>query len=156
MSVADGVDRRAVMRIAGTAGVTGAGLLLGACGNSDSDDTTSSSSGGSTGAATTTAATSAAGSGGEVLAKASDVPVGGGVITDTYVVTQPESGTYKAFTNVCTHQGCKVAEVVNKVIKCNCHQSTFDISTGAPTGGPATSSLAETAVKESDGNIVKA
>ncbi len=146
-----GVDRRAVI---GMAGAAGTGMLLAACGDSDSDSGSDTGSG-STGAATTAASTTAA-AGGDVITKASDVPVGGGVITDTYVVTQPESGTYKAFSNVCTHQGCKVAEVADKVIKCNCHQSTFDITTGAPTGGPATKSLAETAVKESDGNIVTA
>lgn len=147
-----GVDRRAVI---GMAGAAGTGMLLAACSDSDSDSDSSSTSGSTTTAAT---ATTAAGTstGGDVLAKVSDVPVGGGVITDTYVVTQPESGTFKAFTNVCTHQGCKVAEVADKQIKCNCHQSTFDITTGAPTGGPATKSLAETAVKESDGNVVKA
>jgi nitrite reductase/ring-hydroxylating ferredoxin subunit len=134
-------------------GTAGAGVLLAACGDSDSD---SSSSGGSATTATTTTTTEAAASGGDVLAKASDVPVGGGVITDSYVVTQPESGTFKAFSNVCTHQSCKVTEVADKAIKCPCHHSTFDITTGAPTGGPATKSLTETAVKESDGNIVKA
>lgn len=161
MSVTDGVDRRTAMRIAGAAGVTGAGMLLAACGDSDGDNDTVSS--GATTATTTAAATEttaatseSSAAGGEVITKASDVPVGGGVITSAYVVTQPASGTYKAFSNICTHQGCVVAEVADKAIKCNCHQSTFDIATGAPTGGPATKALTETAVKETDGNIVKA
>ncbi|BCY09568.1 Rieske (2Fe-2S) protein [Actinoplanes sp. L3-i22] len=153
---ADGMNRRAAIRIAGAAG---AGTVLAACGSSDSDDTSSSGTGTATTATTAATSESSAASdssGGDAIAKAADVPVGGGVITDTYVVTQPASGTFKAFSNVCTHQGCKVAEVVDKAIKCPCHQSTFDIATGAPTGGPATKALAETAVKESDGNIVKA
>ncbi|MCW2142403.1 Rieske (2Fe-2S) protein [Actinoplanes cyaneus] len=139
-----GVDRRAAI---GMAGVAGTGMLLAACGDSGSD-----SGSGSGGSATATTA----GGGGTVITKASDVPVGGGVITGIYVVTQPEAGSYKAFSSVCTHQGCTVAEVTGKAIRCICHQSTFDITTGAPTGGPATKALAETAVKESDGNIVTA
>ena len=41
------------------------------------------------------------------------VPVGGGVILtkDEVVVTQPEAGTFKAFSAVCTHQGCLVGLV---------------------------------------------
>src|SRR5690349_15478085 len=41
-----------------------------------------------------------------------DVPVGGGVIVDerNVVVTQPTAGQFKAFTAICTHQGCTVAE----------------------------------------------
>ena len=41
----------------------------------------------------------------------SKVPVGGGVILQDadYVVTQPSKGKYKAFSKICTHQGCPVA-----------------------------------------------
>jgi hypothetical protein len=45
------------------------------------------------------------GGGGAALAKTSDVPVGGGtILTDKkIVITQPQSGTFHAFTAVCTH-----------------------------------------------------
>src|ERR1700759_1706605 len=51
----------------------------------------------------------AGGSGGgraAVLEKASDIPVGGGpILADKkIVITQPQSGTFHAFTAVCTHQ----------------------------------------------------
>ncbi|MEV6348050.1 Rieske (2Fe-2S) protein [Actinoplanes sp. NPDC051851] len=154
MSVQDGVDRRSVMV---TAGAT---LFLAGCG-SDSDDDASSESTTTTTTATTeaTATTSTSvtsDSTAEVIVATSDVPVDGGVITTSYVVTQPESGTYKCFTNVCTHQGCTVSSVEDESIKCACHNSTFSISTGEPTGGPATTALTSIAIEVSDGNIVKA
>lgn len=75
----------------------------------------------------------------------SKVPVGGGVILEDadYVVTQPSKGKYKAFSKICTHQGCPVASVENGVIHCNCHGSEYSISDGSVTNPPATKPLAE-------------
>lgn len=47
---------------------------------------------------------------------------------------------YLAFSRVCTHAGCPVGlyESRNCELMCPCHQSTFDVLSGAqPTGGPA-------------------
>jgi nitrite reductase/ring-hydroxylating ferredoxin subunit len=109
--------------VAGVAVVGTAGLA--ACGSS-------------TGDAVASAASAASGA----IAKA-DIPVGGGKVFDALkvVVTQPTAGDYKAFSAVCTHQGCTVAGVSNGVITCPCHGSTFDIATGAVTQGPATQAL---------------
>ncbi|MGW5239756.1 Rieske (2Fe-2S) protein [Monashia sp. NPDC004114] len=65
----------------------------------------------------------------------SDIPVGGGKIfpDEQVVVTQPTAGQFKAFSAVCTHQGCIVGEISGGQIICPCHASHFDISTGAPT-----------------------
>jgi Rieske Fe-S protein len=73
------------------------------------------------------------------------VPVGGGVILENadYVVTQPSKGEYKAFSKICTHQGCPVASVANGVIHCNCHGSEYSIEDGSVTNPPATKGLAE-------------
>ena len=73
---------------------------------------------------------------GSAIAKA-DIPVGGGkIFADLQaVVTQPASGEFKAFTSVCTHQGCTVAEVV-QTINCNCHGSKFSITDGSVVNGP--------------------
>ena len=75
----------------------------------------------------------------------SEVPVGGGVILEDadYVVTQPSKGEYKAFSKICTHQGCPVASVDNGVIHCNCHGSEYSIEDGSVTNPPATKALAE-------------
>ena len=96
------------------------------------------------------------GGGGVVLAAAADVPEGGGIIAGDYVITQPEAGTYKAFSKVCTHQGCDVSKVDGGVIICPCHGSEFSIQTGAPQNGPARQALPETKVKVDGDNIVAA
>ena len=59
----------------------------------------------------------------------SEVPVGGGVILEDadYVVTQPTKGEFKAFSKICTHQGCPVAEVTGGNINCKCHGSQFSV-----------------------------
>ncbi|WP_430791518.1 Rieske (2Fe-2S) protein [Actinoplanes sp. G11-F43] len=96
------------------------------------------------------------GGGGTVLVAAADVEVGGGVILDELVVTQPAEGSFKAFSNVCTHQGCKVSEIKNGSIICKCHNSLFSIQDGAPTSGPAKAPLAVTAIDVDGDNIVTA
>jgi len=77
------------------------------------------------------------------LAQTSDIPVGGGTVFDQrrVVVTQPQAGTFKAYTAVCTHQGCVVAEVKNGEILCPCHGSKFKIADGAVAAGPASRPL---------------
>ena len=99
---------------------------------------------------------SSSGGGGQVLVAASEVAVGGGVITDSLVVTQPTEGTYKAFSKVCTHQGCEVSEIADGQIICRCHNSFFSVKDGAPTSGPAQQPLAETKVELDGDNIVVA
>jgi Rieske Fe-S protein len=72
------------------------------------------------------------------------VPVGGGAIfpDDELVVTQPTKGEFKAFTAICTHQGCLVNKVEDEQIVCPCHGSHFSITDGAPVAGPASAPLA--------------
>ncbi len=122
------LSRRTMLR---GAAVGGAALpLLAACGSG------SDSGGAPSGSGT---------AGGRATVAAADVPVGGGtILTDQQVVvTQPEKGTYKAFTAICTHQGCTVNKVLGGKIVCPCHGSTFSITDGSPQGGPAQSALAE-------------
>jgi Rieske Fe-S protein len=78
-------------------------------------------------------------SGGQELAKTSDIPVGGGKILkdQKIVVTQPKKGEYKAFSAICTHQGCTVGTIANGTIDCPCHGSKFNIADGSVAGGPA-------------------
>ena len=88
------------------------------------------------------------------LAKTADIPVGGGTIfpDPKVVVTQPKSGEFKAFSAVCTHQGCLVAEVVG-TINCTCHDSKFAITDGSVQSGPATTPLPAKQVSVSGDSI---
>lgn len=98
------------------------------------------------------------GGGAAVLAKTSDVPVGGGtILTDKkIVITQPQSGTFHAFTAVCTHAGCTVGSVSSGTINCPCHGSRFNINNGAVVNGPAASPLAPINIKVQGTSIVQA
>ncbi len=104
--------RRSVL--AGAAGV-GAAAVLAACGSTGTG--TSGDQAADTGA----------------VAKTSDIPVGGGkVFKDRGVVlTQPTAGDFKAFSSVCTHQGCPVHDVNDGTINCDCHGSRYRIADGS-------------------------
>ncbi|NYJ74777.1 nitrite reductase/ring-hydroxylating ferredoxin subunit [Allobranchiibius huperziae] len=117
-------SRRTVVRATAVTGVGIAGLGLAACGGSSGSGGSGSASGG--------------GGGGTTVAKA-DVPVGGGKILGDakVVVTQPTSGSFKAFSAICTHAGCTVGSVADGEIICPCHGSHFSIKDGSVTSGPA-------------------
>lgn len=111
------LTRRVVLRGAAVTGV--AVPLLAACG-SDSEDEPPATESGTT------------------LASTADVPVGEGTILkdEKIVLTQPTEGEFKAFTAVCTHQGCILAEVADGTISCRCHGSQFSAEDGSNVGGP--------------------
>jgi Rieske Fe-S protein len=158
--------RRLVLLGAGAAGAT---AVLAACGTGSSSTSSNGSEfsnnpgpAGSAGAGTgstgggDTGDTGGATGGGTALAATADVPQGGGIISGDLVITQPVSGTYKAFSKVCTHAGCDVSKIDAGVIVCPCHNSKFSLETGEPVSGPATKALPETKVKVSGANIVAA
>lgn len=94
---------------------------------------------------------------GEVLGLTKDVPLGGGTILKDkkLVLTQPTEGEFRAFSAVCTHQGCLVNEVANGTINCDCHASRFAIADGSVTSGPAPTPLpAQKVTVTPDGEIV--
>jgi Rieske Fe-S protein len=95
---------------------------------------------------------------GERLASTSDIPVGGGKVFpgEKVVVTQPTSGTFKAFSAICTHQGCTVNKVADGTIDCPCHGSKYAVADGSVVNGPAPRSLAAREITVSDGEILLA
>ncbi len=133
------LDRRTVLGGIAVGGV--AVPLLAACGGSTSAKPTAKA--------------------GEVLAKTSDVPVGGGTILKSanVVVTQPTSGQFKCFSAICTHEGCTVGQISNGSIVCPCHGSQFSIKDGSNTVGPngsaagSTPALPEEKITVSGGEI---
>lgn len=157
------LSRRRALSGAATLGV---GVpLLAACGEdgsstasdpSDPSDPTSSAPSSSAPPAeestTGTGAPAAAG-----LVATSEVPVGGGVVVKDaeVVVTQPTAGKFKAFTAICTHQGCLVSSVDDGKIICACHASSFEITDGAVAGGPASAPLAEVPVTVEGDQVVQ-
>jgi Rieske Fe-S protein len=148
-SASSDVTRRAVVRGAALGGV--ALPLLAACGGGGSSSDGSGGAGGSGGSGAGTKS-------GSSLVRTADVPVGGGKILadQQVVVTQPAKGEFKAFTAVCTHQGCLVAQVAQGNIVCPCHGSTFSIKDGSVTGGPAPSPLAAVKIEVKGGEVSKA
>jgi Rieske Fe-S protein len=159
-------DRRSVLRCAAMVALAGASApILAACGGGDdagSAGTTGTSSAPPTSAPTTAASSapssSAPAGGGTVLGPTSDVPVGGGkVFTDAkVVVTQPTAGDFKAFSAVCTHQGCLVETSSEGEIPCPCHASRFSLEDGSPLSGPATAPLAPVEISVDGDTISRA
>jgi nitrite reductase/ring-hydroxylating ferredoxin subunit len=140
-----GARRRAIITGAGAIGVAG---FLAACGGEENPPT-----GGSPATPTGNAApptTGAPGGGAsDVLAKKSDIPVGGGKIfgEQLVVVTQPTAGTFNGFSAMCTHQQCILAKVEGGTINCGCHGSKFSITDGSVKNGPATARLEKKQLK---------
>lgn len=151
------LDRRSAIR---GAAVVAAGATMAACGSSSTPAASGSSSaatptldatktfdaiGGASAPVTTGVTVSGAAAAENGIGNTAGVAVGGGAVFETakVVVTQPTAGSYKAFTAVCTHQGCLVASVANGAISCPCHGSSFSIKDGSVLNGPATEPLKE-------------
>jgi Rieske Fe-S protein len=123
------ISRRTLIRGSGLAAAALAGLT--SCTTYGSAQSSSSSgpaaSGGTSG----------------LTAKAADIPIGSGKVFPAAetVITQPTKGEFKAFTAICTHQQCTVADVTT-TINCNCHGSRFSITDGSVVNPPAPAPLA--------------
>jgi len=93
-----------------------------------------------------------------VVGPSSDVPVGGGKVYGdlNIVVTQPEAGTFHAFSATCSHQGCQVSGIVNHAIQCNCHFSKYSLADGSVQGGPAPEGLPPIDITVANGQITVA
>ncbi|MFJ1617967.1 Rieske (2Fe-2S) protein [Streptomyces sp. NPDC088251] len=137
--------RRAVVAAVGAVSVT---AVITACGSQKG-------SGGSSGSDAVEPTAAERNRGGDVLAKTTDIPKGGGkIFADRgVVVTQPEAGSFKAFSSKCTHQGCAVSSVSGGTINCPCHGSKFDMATGSVTAGPAPQPLPTRAITVEGGSI---
>lgn len=95
---------------------------------------------------------------GTALAAVADIPSGGGLVLeeDKIVLTKADDGTVRAFSSICTHQGCPVDRVGEGRISCPCHGSQFAADTGDVVRGPATRPLPPVAVTVRDGEVFPA
>lgn len=158
---AHGSSRRTVLRVAGVSGAAVAvGVVAAACGSSSNNNASNppatAGGGSSAPASSATASSGSGGSGGAALAKTTDVPVDGGTIVTAdggTVITQPEAGTYKAFTAICTHMQCTVGSVADNKIMCPCHGSVYSAKDGSVIQGPAPAPLAAKQINVSGGQI---
>jgi Rieske Fe-S protein len=142
------INRRRALT--GSAAIAVGVPVLAACSSDDEPSTDASSSTSPSPSDESPSSPSADGTetpsaGGSALASVADVPVGGCFVVASakVVVTQPTEGDFKAFTAVCTHQGCIVGKVENGEILCPCHGSAFSATDGSVVNGPATEPLAE-------------
>ena len=104
------------------------------------------------------ASSAAGGSASDVLASTAEIPVGGGkILTDkNIVITQPQAGSFHAFTAICTHLGCIVNTVSGGTINCPCHGSKYSIVNGSVVNGPAPLPLAAVSIKVQGTSIIQA
>src|SRR5207237_2299128 len=65
-------------------------------------------------------------------------------------------GTWFAFDDDCTHNGCPLADglLEGATIECECHGSIFDLRTGAVLRGPATEPIGAYRTEIRDGRVV--
>jgi Rieske Fe-S protein len=96
----------------------------------------------------TAASGSSSSAAGPLTVKETDIPVGSGkIFPDAQtVITQPKKGEFKAFSAVCTHQGC-VVDAVTTTINCPCHGSKYSITDGSVVNPPAPQPLPPKTIK---------
>jgi Rieske Fe-S protein len=136
------ISRRAAIMSTGLAAAAIAGLS--SCTNYGtapaSEPSAAGTSGGGTGGSSAAA--------GPLSVKETDIPVGSGkIFPDAQtVITQPKKGEFKAFSSVCTHQGCQV-DTITDTINCPCHGSKYSITDGSVVNPPAPKPLPAKTIK---------
>ena len=146
-------NRRALLACAGAA----CAAVLAGCARYNSSNGIAGGQSAPAGSSSAAPASAAGSNGSAVLARTTDIPVGGGKILagPKIVITQPKAGSFKAFTAVCTHLGCTVGSVSGGTINCPCHGSKFSVTNGSVVNGPASSPLAPVSIKVQGTSIVR-
>lgn len=85
---------------------------------------------------------------------ATQVPVGSAVIVDNVIIAQPTEGQFAAYSTTCPHQGSPITQVDGNTVKCPAHGSVFDIATGDPISGPATTGMSTVPVREEGETVI--
>ena len=65
------------------------------------------------------------------------------------------AGTFYAFDDTCTHEGCSLAEgeLEETTVTCRSHGSKFDVTNGAVVNGPAQDPVETYETREVDGTL---
>ena len=141
--------------------LAGGGVVLAGCAQDDpAPAATSTSAPPSSSSSSPGASGSSSGAaGGAALAQLADVPVGSAVAATSaagrsVLVAQPSAGQVVAFDASCPHKGCVVVASGEELV-CPCHNSRFELATGAVLNGPATSGLAPLPVRVEGGAVVE-
>ena len=146
------LSRRTVIKNVGLAAAALAGLS--GCTNYGAPEAASAPRASSAASSAASGPSSAADA---ATAKTADIPVGSGKIFPDIqaVITQPKEGEFKAFSSICTHQQCPVAEVTD-TINCKCHGSKYSITDGSVVNPPAPQPLAAKTVTVDGDNLTVA
>jgi nitrite reductase/ring-hydroxylating ferredoxin subunit len=74
---------------------------------------------------------------------------------DPCILVRDRSGTFSAFSQVCTHLSCAIVHVPDEqALACPCHKGSFSSSDGRPLAGPPTRRLPRIVVEQRDGDLV--
>jgi Rieske Fe-S protein len=141
------ISRRTVIMNTGLAAAAIAGLS--SCtnyGTAPASQPTAATAGGASGGSSAPA--------GPLTVKEAEIPVGSGkIFPDAQtVITQPKKGEFKAFSAICTHQGC-VVDTVTNTINCPCHGSKYSITDGSVVNPPAPQPLPAKTIKVSGNTL---
>jgi 3-phenylpropionate/trans-cinnamate dioxygenase ferredoxin component len=106
----------------------------------------------------TEASTQEAGAGFMAVARADELKEGevqAFKVFDAKVAVANVAGTFYAFDDTSTHEGCSLAEgeLEEKVLTCSCHGSQFDVTSGALVRGPAQEPVKSHDTRVEDGTL---
>jgi nitrite reductase/ring-hydroxylating ferredoxin subunit len=76
-------------------------------------------------------------------------------VGDRTVAVANVGGSLHAFDDVCTHQGCSLAEgdLDGTIVECPCHGSQLDVTSGAVVNGPAADPVDTFEVREEGSDL---
>jgi 3-phenylpropionate/trans-cinnamate dioxygenase ferredoxin subunit len=76
-------------------------------------------------------------------------------VFDAKVAVANVGGSFYAFDNTCTHEGCSLAdgELEGTTLTCRCHGSQFDVTSGALVRGPAQEPVKSHETRVEDGTL---
>ncbi len=76
-------------------------------------------------------------------------------VFDAKVAVANVAGTFYAFDDTCTHEGCSLVKgaLEETILTCSCHGSQFDVTSGALVRGPAQEPVKRHETRVEDGNL---